>query len=180
MRAGNLYKVVEYANASQEVQEIYDETKKELGLPFVLNWFKCQGNNAVLLRGNWEKLKSTMIRGSVPGIIKQLIIFNVSAQRNCQYCANVHAIFANQLGDSYGDEFLVTENMDSDLIPQSYKIALNSGSISDSDFEELIQAGFDKEEIQELMSQADLVNMLNTIADISGIKMDNELMEISA
>jgi alkylhydroperoxidase family enzyme len=38
--------------------------------------------------------------------------------------------------------------------------------------------GFDQAEIQELMAQADLVNMLNTIADISGIKIDNELLEI--
>lgn len=32
-------------------------------------------------------------------------------------------------------------------------------------------------EVQELMAQADLVNMLNTIADVSGIKIDNELLE---
>ena len=41
-------------------------------------------------------------------------------------------------------------------------------------------AGFDEEEVQELMAQADLVNMLNTIADISGIKIDNELLEAKA
>ncbi|MEE3148197.1 MAG: carboxymuconolactone decarboxylase family protein, partial [Bacteroidota bacterium] len=34
--------------------------------------------------------------------------------------------------------------------------------------------------IQELMAQADLVNMLNTLADVSGIKIDNELMEAQA
>ncbi|HCV81390.1 MAG TPA: alkylhydroperoxidase, partial [Zunongwangia profunda] len=36
---------------------------------------------------------------------------------------------------------------------------------------------FSNAEIQELMAQADLVNMLNTIADVSGIKIDNELLE---
>ena len=49
--------MVSYEEASPEVQAIYDDTKKTLQLPFVLNWFKCQGNNATLLKGNWGKLK---------------------------------------------------------------------------------------------------------------------------
>ena len=34
------------------------------------------------------------------------------------------------------------------------------------------------DEIQELMALADLTNMLNSLADISGIRIDNELMEV--
>jgi alkylhydroperoxidase family enzyme len=55
--------------------------------------------------------------------------------------------------------------------------ALNHHEVSDEDFAELEKAGFSQKEIQELMAQADLVNMLNTIADVSGIKIDNELLE---
>ena len=53
-------------------------------------------------------------------------------------------------------------------------------AISDEDFDKLKNAGFNLDEIQELMAQADLVNMLNTIADVSGIKIDNELLEATA
>jgi len=180
------YRIVSYQDASPEVQQIYDETKHDLGLPFVLNWFKCQGNNPLLLRGNWTKLRSTLIQGVVPNIIKQLIIYNVSSQRGCQYCAKAHSIFANTMGKSFGENFIITENMDSELIPLSYRTAvkvvtnaaLNSAGVSESDFRTLYEAGFDEQEVQELMAQADLVNMLNTIADISGIRIDNELLEI--
>ena len=55
--------------------------KKTLQLPFVLNWFKCQGDNATLLAGNWAKLKSTLMQGGVPNVLKQLIIFNASRER---------------------------------------------------------------------------------------------------
>lgn len=182
------YSIVSYENASAEVQQIYDETRRELGLPFVLNWFKCQGSNPVLLRGNWTKLRSTLIMGSVPNIIKQLIIYNVSSQRGCQYCAKAHAVFANMMGKSFGENFVITENLDSELIPASYrtavrvvtKAALHSTSVTPDDFQQLFDAGFDEQEVQELMAQADLVNMLNTIADIAGIKIDNELVEIDA
>ena len=188
MEQHSLFKRIDYDEASPEVRDIYDETKRELGLPFVLNWFACQGSNPLLLSGNWAKMKSTMIRGSVPNVIKQLIIYNVSEQRGCQYCAKAHAVFANSMGKSFGEDFTITENLDSDLIPLSYrtavkvvtKAALHSSSVTSNDFDQLFEAGFDEQEIQELMAQADLVNMLNTVATISGIKIDNELLEIDA
>ncbi|GAB2516747.1 carboxymuconolactone decarboxylase family protein [Spirosoma aerophilum] len=181
------YRTVSYEEASLEVQEIYDQTKRDLGLPFVLNWFKCQGSNPLLLRGNWAKLKATLIEGSVPNIIKQLIIYNVSAQRGCEYCAQAHAVFANTMGKSFGENFIITQHLDSELIPLSYRTAvqvvtraaLHSALVTEADFQRLFEAGFNETEIQELMAQADLVNMLNTIADISGIKIDNELLEIA-
>ncbi len=57
---------------------------------------------------------------------------------------------------------------------------LDHQNISDEDFDKLKNFGFNLDEIQELMAQADLVNMLNTIADVSGIKIDNELLEATA
>lgn len=182
------FRIVQYEEASPEVQQIYDDTRRELGLPFVLNWFKCQGSNPVLLRGNWAKLHSTLLLGVVPAIIKQLIIYNVSTQRGCHYCMQAHAILANMLGKSFGEEFIITQNLDSELIPLSYRTAvkvvtraaLHSTEVTEADFYQLTKVGFNEEEIQELMAQADLVNMLNTIADISGIKIDNELVEIAA
>ena len=181
------YSMVSYEDASQEVKEIYDDTKKTLQLPFVLNWFKCQGDNATLLRGNWNKLKSTLMEGEVPNVLKQLIIYNVSKERGCNYCSHAHGIFADSMSSmiSEAEGFKATENMDSPSMPVSYrtavnvitKAALDHKNVTDADFENLENAGFNKREIQELMAQADLVNMLNTIADVSGIKIDNELLE---
>tara|TARA_B100001109_G_scaffold254720_1_gene255275 strand:+ start:4682 stop:5242 length:561 start_codon:yes stop_codon:yes gene_type:complete len=182
-----VFEKVSYEAASEEVKAIYDETMKEMNIPFVLNWFKCQGNNAELLRGNWEKLKSVMLRGSIPMILKQLIIYNISKERGCEYCAQAHGVMADSMSSALNDnpDFRVTENMDSTSIPPSYKAAiriitnsaLNPASTSEDDFEALQDEGFSDDEIQELFAHADLVNMLNTVADISGIKLDNELME---
>lgn len=160
---------------------------KELGIPFVLNWFKCQGNNAELLNGNWEKLKSVMLRGSIPMVLKQLIIYNISKQKGCNYCAQAHGIMADGMSAAISEEegFRATQQMDSAHVPSGYKTAirivtkaaLNPSETSEMDFEELRDEGFSDIEVQELFAHADLVNMLNTIADISGIKLDNELME---
>lgn len=181
------FKIVSYEVASPETQQIYDETKQEMGIPFVLNWFKCQGANPTLLRGNWEKLRATLLKGELPQILKQLIIYNISKKKNCAYCVKAHGLMADSMSQTLSEEpgFRVTENMDSDVIPSSYrtaisvvtKCALDPGSTTDEDFEELRDEGYSNLEIQELMALADLTNMLNTIADISGIRIDNELTE---
>ena len=180
---------MEYTEVTPAVQQIYDESKRLLGLPFVLNWVKCQGSNEELLAGNWAKLKSTLVLGQVPNILKQLIIYNVSHEKQCDYCSQAHEIFANLMGKSLSDDpnFKVTENMESDLLPQSYRVAvktitkaaLQPSAIDDNDIRQLAEVGFGEDEIKELMAQADLVNMLNTIADISGIKVDSELLEMA-
>ncbi|GHA53868.1 carboxymuconolactone decarboxylase family protein [Pontibacter akesuensis] len=180
------YRLVEYQEASPEVKAIYDDAMKTLQLPFVLNWFKCQGQNATLLRGNWAKLKATLIDGQVPNVLKQLIIYNVSNLRGCDYCAKAHGIFADSMSQliSTEENYRATE-LESSLLPSSYKTAirlvtkaaLHTESLTDEDFEDLRKEGFTDEEVQELMAQADLVNMLNTIATVSGIKLDNELAE---
>ncbi len=181
------FRIVEYPEANQEVKSIYDDTMKQMGIPFVLNWFKCQGSNPILLKGNWEKLRSTMLIGKIPFILKQLIIYNISQKKGCNYCTHAHGIMADSLSKTLCDDegFKVTESMQSDYIPASYKAAirivtkcaLRPLSTTEEDFEELREEGFSEHDIQELMALADLTNMLNTIADISGIKIDNELME---
>lgn len=183
------FSIIEYQEANQDIKDIYDDTKRTLGIPFVLNWFKCQAGNPALLRGNWAKLKSTLCEGTVPNIIKQLIIYTVSAERQCNYCAEAHKLFADMMGKSLSTDpdFLISENMDSELVPNSYKVAvrtvanaaLSDGHVEEKDFDALMNAGFNEDEIQELFAQADLVNMLNTIANISGIKIDNEIVELS-
>ncbi|RYD56447.1 MAG: carboxymuconolactone decarboxylase family protein [Sphingobacteriales bacterium] len=184
-----IYKLTEYDQATPGVQNIYDESKRMLGLPFVLNWIKCQGSNEDLLTGNWTKLKNTLIVGKVPNILKQLIIYNVSAKKGCDYCSQAHGIFANMMGKSMHSDtdFKITENLETELVPKSYRTAIRvvtnaalaPASITDKDVEDLQDAGFSEGEITELLAQADLVNMLNTIADISGIKIDSELLEMA-
>lgn len=178
--------LVSYDDASPAVKAIYDDTMKTLQLPFVLNWFKCQGNNPTLLSGNWTKLKHTLMEGIVPNVLKQLIIYNVSAKRGCNYCSEAHGIFANSMKDSIStDPDYQATDLESPKLPQSYKTAiqvvtyaaLNPAKVGDKEFDQLASAGFSMEESQELMAQADLVNMLNTLADISGIQLDNELAE---
>ncbi|RKD14310.1 alkylhydroperoxidase [Pelobium manganitolerans] len=182
-----MYKVVNYDDASAETRAIYDDSMRTLGIPFVLNWLKCQGENPAILKGNWEKLKGTLILGDVPNVLKQIIIHNISKRKSCSYCTTVHGIFANSMSAALTDDkdFVLTENLNSDIIPSSYKTAikvvtdaaLEPQAFKDEQVKLLQEEGFSATEIIELLSLADFVNMATTIAEISGIKVDNELAE---
>ena len=187
-RAKPYFPLIDYEEAPPRVKEIYDDTKRTLQLPFVLNWFKCQGSNELLLEGNWIKLKNTLMKGNVPNVLKQMIILNVSKSRGCSYCAYAHGVFADSMRTLISDkeDFRPSKNLDSPVIPKSYrtaikvvtKAALHPQQLNGQDFDELSSAGFDTAEIRELMAQADLVNMLNTLADVSGIGIDKELLQL--
>ena len=188
MNINNRFQHVEYEDASDELKAIYDDIIKTTGIPYVRNWFKCQGGNPLLLNANWQKMKMTMLTGQIPMLLKQMILYTVAKERGCKYCTFVHKTIADNLSSQLSDEdgFKVTNNLDSAFIPSSYKTAtrivsrcaLDPTSTTDEDFEELRDEGFSDSEIQELMAQADLANMLNTIADISGIEIDHQLLGI--
>jgi len=181
------YRMVSYDEASPEVQTIYDDTKKTLQLPFVLNWFKCQGDNATLLKGNWSKLKNTLMEGEVPNVLKQLIIYNVSKERGCNYCSHAHGIFADSMSSMISEDegFKATQHINSPSMPVSYrtavqivtKAALNHSDISDEDFNSLLDKAKDTAfgkhyKFAEILEAEDVEK-----EDVSGIKIDNELLE---
>ena len=157
---------VEYEEADPELKAIYDDTMVTMGIPFVLNWFKYQGNNRRLLAGNWAKVKSTLCEGDVPLLLKQIILFNISKERGCTYCTLIHGTTANMMGEELCDlpSFKLTDDLNSVYIPSSYKTAvrvvtecaLDPLNIPETAFEDLRDEGFSELEIQELMAQADL------------------------
>ena len=188
MEISHRFRLIEYDDASDELKAIYNDVMETMGIPFVINWFKCQASNPILLNGNWQKVKATLFRGKIPMLLKQLILFRVSSERGCNYCSFIHGTTADALGVELcdADGFKVTKHLESNFLPSSFKTAirvvsrcaLDPLSTTDADFEDLRDEGFSEDEIQELMAQADLVNMLNTIADVSGITIDKELLGI--
>jgi hypothetical protein len=52
--------LVEYEDASPEVQAVYDEIMNTMGMPNVLNSLKALGHNPIILRGVWSILKATL------------------------------------------------------------------------------------------------------------------------
>ena len=170
--------LVEYKDASREVQAIYDEIKEIMGSPAVPNFLKALGNNENVLRAIWSMTKHTLIEGEIPSLLKQLILFKISINVGNEYCTALHGHAALNLDPtlSYDDLISLSDGRTSTNLPASFQVAieivtraaLQPKSVADKDFnfeDELRDEGFSDREIDELMAQAYFAVMMNTLID---------------
>ena len=170
--------LVEYEDASPEVQAIYDEIMNTMGLPGVLNSLKALGHNPIVLRGVWSMLKATLIEGEIPELLKQLILFRISIVAGNEYCTSLHAHAALNLDPTltYDDLMALSGGDCSANMPSSFPVAINiisraaleSKNIADPEWEfedELRDEGFSDSEIDELLAVGYFSVMMNMLTD---------------
>ena len=170
--------LVEFEDASPEVQAVYNEIMDTMGMPNVLNSLKALGHNPIILRGVWSILKATLIEGEIPELLKQLILFKISVVAGNEYCTSLHAHAALNLDPTltYEDLMTLTGGECSANMPPSFPVAidvisrasLECKSIEDPewDFEEQLRdEGFSESEIDELLAVGYFSVMMNMITD---------------
>ena len=170
--------LVEYEDASPEVQAIYDEIMNTMGLPGVLNSLKALGHNPIVLRGVWSMLKATLLEGEIPELLKQLILFRISIVAGNEYCTSLHAHAALNLDPTltYDDLMALSGGDCSANMPPSFPVAidiisraaLESKNIADPEWEfedELRDEGFSDSEIDELLAVGYFSVMMNMLTD---------------
>lgn len=170
--------LVEYKDASPEIQAIYDEVMEVSGSPDVFNFLKAFGKNGNVLRGFWSLLRYTLFEGAIPALLKQLILFRISVEYGNTYCASFHGRTILRLDPTitYEELLALSEGGKVDL-PASYVVAvelvthmaLRPKTVAAQDFafeDQLRDEGFSEPEIDELISLAGFGVLFNTMTDI--------------
>lgn len=170
--------LVEYEDASPEVQALYDEIMETMGTPGVLNFLKALGHNAHVLRAIWTMLKEVVIAGDIPALLKQLILFKISITVGNRYCTSLHGHAALNLDPTlnYDDLIALSEGSCKSTLPPSFPVAIDivfrasldskSCDASDYDFEEeLRDEGFSESEIDELLAVGFFSIIMNMMTD---------------
>lgn len=178
--------LVEYEDASPEVQEIYDEIMETMGTPAVLNFLKALGHNENVLRAVWSMLKHTIVEGEIPALLKQLILFRISIVAGNEYCTALHGHAALNMDPTLTHDDLIdmSEGKVVEQMPLSFQVAidviprlaLQSKSVADDDFDfedQLRDEGFSEREIDELIAQAHFGVMLNVMTDVFDIPWES-------
>lgn len=184
MMIKNIYfPMVLYSEASPELKIVYDDIMSHFKLNFVLNYFKVQGNNLTLLRGNWEKIKSVLFNGTIPRLVKEEIIYRISKKQGCHYCSYVHSRVIEglqvQIKKLQGLEVKNRLSEDQKTAVELITImTCKPAATTRYYFDRLVSLGFDSEQIPELMAVADLAILLNKQADIYGIEVDKEIIKL--
>ena len=179
--------MIDYRDASQGVRAIYDEGMKVLGVSTVPNWMMAMGNNEYVLKANWEKFRHVVLEGSLPQLLKQLILFVISINSGNRYCtaAHGHAALALDQTLSYKDLLSLAEGKAHHTLPHSFQVAIEivtHAALHPREVEgeqvnfegRLRDEGFAEHEIDELMAQADFGVMMNIITAIWEIPVDKD------
>lgn len=93
-------KPIEYADASPQVKEVFDDIKHTRGVPDVNNFWKYLAHDPVGLKRTWEDLKEVMAPGALDPLTKEMVYLAVSVTNGCGYCIASHGAAARKAGMS--------------------------------------------------------------------------------
>ncbi len=95
-------KLVEEAEATGKVKEIFEEIKNTLGITFVPNMYKALAGNPDYLEMTWKKIQAVMgEEKKLSSKTKDIVALTVSIMSGCDYCIKVYndAVKNNGLDD---------------------------------------------------------------------------------
>lgn len=171
--------VVEAADASGEVAELYERYRSHFGRPNVPGILKCFATHTVLLRNMMGLAEGLLfVDGFLTRRHKEMIATLVSGENACPYCADSHGYFLRTLGGS-AEQLAAIEACDltsAAFTPQEQallafvdKVTRASHSIQRGDIEKLIEAGWSEHQIAEAIHIAALFAAFNRIANAFGL-----------
>src|SRR6202142_3497058 len=90
--------MIEYADASPEVREVYDDIMTTRKTDWINNFWKALANDPPTLRRTWKSIKEIMAPGALDPLTKEMLYVAVSVSNQCGYCIASHTAAARKAG----------------------------------------------------------------------------------
>ena len=171
--------IVEAREASEDMRALYLDFQRRMGFPAAPNFIKVQGHSLAAASGTWGLVQNTLVGGSRPRILKEMLFAAVSADRKCRYCEAAHLACCRMLGvdeDTLAQLSANIEGIDPlkarDIIKFGLKCARDPQSLSKADFDGLRKYGLRESELIELVSMSALAVYANIVADATAVPSD--------
>jgi uncharacterized peroxidase-related enzyme len=172
--------LVEENEASGQAAELFDSIKQVMEIPFVPNIHRAVAAAPNALAGTWDVLRNVFLQTSLPMSLASMIMFSISAAKNCQYCSAVHQVTCKTLGVEedtltalQDDLSAVAPERVQSIVVFAQKCALDPQGLTEGDYDAVRRQGVSDEEIIEVISLAALANYLDTLADALKVPIDS-------
>lgn len=164
------------------VREVYTEIERELGFGIVPNIFRAMANDPATLRATWDLFRATVLQGTLPRIVKEMIGIVVSVSNNSEYALKVHlhslsvqavdqevlAALASGSGKIAGVAPSVAA-----IIAFAHKVAYDGPqSIDDADVFALEKEDITQTELYEIFAAIRLFQYVNNFTDLAKVPVD--------
>ncbi len=186
MRA--ISQIVDDSAATPEIEETFGKIKDALNAPFTPNFFKVWAVSHESLKGIWPVMNHILTSGRVGQELKEMIFVAISSLKECHYCEAAHHAFCLNIGIPKEEIESLIQNhgiesgdpKEKAAIDFAVRLAKNSHSSSEQDFQALRGLGFDDEEIMEIIAMSGMAVFYNHLANATKINIDSEFTKILA
>ena len=163
-----------------KAKKVYEEIKAELGFGMVPNLFKSMATAPNFLEVSWNHFRSTILQGSLPRTLKEMIGVAISQSNDSQYALNVHLHGLSALGMSEEVLRLLISDFENCPLPDREKAVIRFGllaatnphSVTETDYQKLRDLGLDEGEIFEIIATANLFTGVNQYTDSIALEID--------
>lgn len=174
------FTIVDEQAVSPSVGRVFEEIKATMEIPFVPNILRSQGLSESATKGIWGAFSNVFLKTNLPMPLASMILYCISADKNCQYCSAVHMATCKSVGVDENTLSALQNNL-SALSPRrsqkcilfAVKCAASPSQMSEEDFEDLRMEGVSDEEIVDVIALAALGNYLDTVADALAMDIDD-------
>jgi len=173
---------VSYKEASGELKVLYDDIILALNVKELPNWVSYLGGNIAILKGIWQLFSCTVIEGTLPTLLQELILFSVSRGYGSAYCTEFHASNILKLNTALDFEQLteIADGVSRGVLPEKYYTAIKVITQHSkthcpmliTDLNEIRRSGFDTGEVLELSGLCSLALALNALIMAVNIPID--------
>jgi uncharacterized peroxidase-related enzyme len=176
------FPIIEEGNVTDpKVSEIYSQIKAELGFGMVPNLFKSMATSPDFLEANWNHFRGTILKGSLPRTLKEMVGVAMSQVNNSQYALNVHLHGLTAFGISEEVLRLLVADFENCPLPERQKAIISFGikaatkplELDEADYAQLRAQGLDESEIFEVVATANLFTGVNQYTDSIDLEIDS-------
>lgn len=179
--------IIDDATVTPEIDETFNKIKTELNAPFTPNFFRVWATSPESLNGIWPVMNHILTSGRVGRRLKEMIFVAISSLKSCHYCEAAHHAFCLHLGLTPAQIQNLIQNhtideadgaKDKAAIDFAVRLAKDSHSSSEKDFQALNELGFDNEEVMEIIAMSGMAVFYNHLANATKINIDDGFKKI--
>lgn len=179
-------KIVGDASVSPEIEETFTKIRTALNAPFTPHFFQVWATAPESLKGIWPVMNHILTSGRLSRRLKEMIFVAISSLKDCHYCEAAHHAFCLSIGVSKEQiEDLIkhytaetADPKEKAAIDFAVRLAKDSHSSSEADFEQLNALGFDNEEVMEIIAMSGMGVFYNHLANATKINIDDGFTKI--
>lgn len=177
------FPLIDPANTTDALaQQTFGEIEQELGFGMVPNIFRSMGTNPPLLTANWRKFRATILHGSLPRSVKEMIGVVVSNANGSEYAKRVHLHSLSVQGvHELWLQQLTAEELESGTLPDTIaamvmfarQAASDPLGLTQEHYAALYDAGLNDQEVFEVIATIDLFQSVNAYTDLVAVEVDS-------